>query len=49
MEYSLWPRDVEAVDVSLTRAPLEVLEKVLHPGVTAGARYPEKQLAGPGI
>jgi aryl-alcohol dehydrogenase-like predicted oxidoreductase len=38
-----------AVDVKLTREEVEALSKAFPLNVTAGTRYPEKQLAGLGI
>ncbi|MDX1514489.1 MAG: aldo/keto reductase [Gammaproteobacteria bacterium] len=42
-------QNVAALEVSLTRDQVERLESAFYPGVTAGTRYPEKQLAGLGI
>jgi aryl-alcohol dehydrogenase-like predicted oxidoreductase len=38
-----------AVEIDLTKDELAVLGKAFAPGVTAGTRYPEKQLNGLGI
>jgi len=38
-----------AVNVKLTREEIETLSKTFPLNVTAGTRYPEKQLAGLGI
>jgi len=38
-----------AVEVRLTKEEIETLSKAFSPNVTAGTRYPEKQLAGLGI
>lgn len=38
-----------ALDIKLTPDEIEELKRAFPPGVTAGTRYPEKQLAGLGI
>ncbi len=38
-----------ALDVTLTAEEIEKLQRAFPPGVTAGTRYPEKQMAGLGI
>jgi aryl-alcohol dehydrogenase-like predicted oxidoreductase len=38
-----------AVDIRLTQEEIDGLSKAFPPGVTAGTRYPEKQMAGLGI
>lgn len=42
-------QNIKAIDVTLDESHLETLGKAFYPGVTSGARYPEKQLAGLGI
>ncbi len=41
--------NVSALNLSLSVAQRERLEAAFYPGVTAGTRYPEKQLSGLGI
>lgn len=41
--------NVKALDISLTKAQIDKLDAAFIPGVAAGTRYPEKQLAGLGI
>lgn len=41
--------NVKALHVSLRDEQIKRLEASFYPGVTAGTRYPEKQLAGLGI
>jgi len=38
-----------ALDVKLSSEEIEVLKKAFPPGVTAGTRYPEKQMKALGI
>lgn len=42
-------QNAAAADIGLTAADLETLERTFAPGVTAGTRYPEKQLKALGI
>ena len=42
-------QNCEAVNVGLTKEEIETLSRAFPLNVTAGTRYPEKQLAGLGI
>src|SRR5882757_6485336 len=42
-------QNIAAFDIELTTGEVATLAKAFAPGVTAGTRYPEKQLAGLGI
>ena len=42
-------RDRIAVEINLTKDEIEMLAQAFPLNVTAGTRYPEKQLAGLGI
>jgi aryl-alcohol dehydrogenase-like predicted oxidoreductase len=41
--------NVAAVDIALSQAEMDALDRAFPPGVTAGLRYPEFQLKGMGI
>jgi aryl-alcohol dehydrogenase-like predicted oxidoreductase len=41
--------NVEALEVTLSRAEIDLLEKTFQPGIAAGLRYPAFQLEKMGI